>query len=267
MALLVCVVQQSCSKRAMAWVSRATTLSTLRMPSRVRLPPALPSSRPTKFVHEAFNRRFYYSLDDIGNRTIPPTFDSQLEEDGFGAYDYQPDPTELIGLFPDEEKDRNKRKVVKPRDLSSKGSSPSIKDSDVASNPSNTVKAKMNATKIESTNAATSQEDVILPVKEDENRLEGIVPPFYVHVGQNQDDPSWNDYLTKAAYGNGATSELDVLTLDLDNLEKIIYKEYKKEFNLNSLVRCHWCSLESPGSPRRRKYWRGWQLVEIEWPV
>jgi 5'-3' exonuclease len=199
----------------------------------------------------------------------PPLIDQTANDDGFGAYDYdisldvydqaeQEKQQQLFTADPNQNKIKDNDVIRKTR-LSSVSTStkktlrppvqisiPSLSSyttSNVITNfdpsisfdeetPSNVDDDKASIGTI-----ATDIEDVRVTST---RSTESLIPSTHFHPGQTLTslpdyDPALDEFLSKAAYGVGTTTTLDVLREELQTLEQSIYQHNNQcQFNINS---------------------------------
>ena len=207
------------------------------------------TARRTAVILEArrFDRRSFYSLDDLvppenddehSGRPIPPTLDSMLEDEGFGAYDYEPDVYDLQQMIREEQEHQ--------QIMATTGSIMTTDEYALASDEEEMIDPGASSQSIlvsekSSTGmqkkATTIHSEKEKPAEESTFLFEDIevIPPTHKHAVEEQTTPDLNEFLAKASTGVGATTNLDVLQLQCEDLVKMIYAQNNgNEFNLNS---------------------------------
>lgn len=236
-------------------------------------------------------REDFYSINDVfgdegvsQQRPYPPAMDSQDEEDGFGAYDYD---TELDMYDQADMKQQERVVVSNGTDASTDDSfDPSavlLDDLDIPSpSPKNAQQPRSNnratwapvSTSLDLASSSPAKDDI--PVREasvssvhtesqantiadpvktpsvspamkvtavlpkfDSSSADSMVPPTHFHAGQTPSfalpDPARDAFLSKASFGSGATTSLDVLEAEMLTLTELIYQQTNgKEFNINA---------------------------------
>lgn len=245
------------------------------------------------------DRDRFYSVDDLNERSLPPIMDSQTEDEGYGAYDYQPDIYDLEAMnqepgLPDSFFDgppvddvgvpsKPKKKASAPIRSVEKPKAAIPTPSPVISNvkpvsvmenssimqeeaPSRTQASPepvsiMETSSIveeeapssfqpppkpvnvmETTSAAPKEVPTRPPSPSKPYRPRSGPPPRSEMMSLNTHfhasrvaKGTMDGYLEKAAYGAGATTEVDSLKQQMEELTKEIYEQNKgKEFNPNS---------------------------------
>ena len=182
----------------------------------------------TPLFARPFDRRSFLSSDDLNphERPTPPTLDSQEEDEGFGAYDYVPDDHDLQHMLMEEQRAYGMLPTTSP----------------VPAEPESSVKNEMPP--------AASHNSLLEKVDErnlpEKQTVKDAVPPtlfedIEVSLAAPSPDEQYanrediDEFLVKASSGTGATTDIDMLELQLQELIKSIYAQNGgNDFNIQS---------------------------------
>jgi 5'-3' exonuclease len=212
-----------------------------------------------------------YSMDDMEEimqqREIPPILDSMMEEEGYGAYDYQPDlyeddfedgssatpilPDEILAqepVYEDEEVATpaapQKKKPVAPPVVSATPAASPIPSKRPEFPPAASAMPTTAPSPVHSPFASIVEEDSAtappsskLVVEEETPSMPAPIPSSHTHAAHVVVDATTDDFFTQAAtQGGGTSTELDDLRDRLlpELAADIFQQNNGQEFNINS---------------------------------